>query len=113
MKTAHIRLPTIHCESCTKLIGMTLKNIPGIKNKIFDTDKKSLIVEFDSSTTSQAIVDAIVSDAGYEATLESEEDTESEASLSRDDHIIPIPPARSEGSKISENNASIATFEIS
>lgn len=76
MKKARISLPTIHCESCTKLIGITLKGIPGIKNRTFDIDKKSLVVEFDSSTSGQAISEAIVSDAGYEARLESEEDTE-------------------------------------
>lgn len=67
---AHISLPTIHCASCTKLIGMTLKNIPGITSNTFDVEKKTLVVEFDSSTSGQSIVDAIISDAGYEARLE-------------------------------------------
>lgn len=76
MKKVYISLPTIHCESCTKLIGMTLKNIPGIKNKTFDIDKRSLVVEFDASTSGKTITEAIVTDAGYEAKLESEEDSE-------------------------------------
>ena len=41
--------------------------IPGIKNTTFDTGKKSLVVEYDDSTSGRAITQAIVSDAGYEA----------------------------------------------
>lgn len=73
MKKALISLPTIHCESCTKLISMTLKTIPGIKNKTFDIEKRFLMVEFDDTTSGKAIVDAIINDAEYEAKLESEE----------------------------------------
>lgn len=74
MKKATISLPTIHCESCTKLIGMTLKDIPGITKQTFDIEKKTLDVEFDSSTSVDAIIEAIVEDAGYEAKREGEED---------------------------------------
>jgi copper chaperone CopZ len=55
------------------MISMTLKNISGITITIFDIEKKSLTVEFDETTSAQAIVDAIIHDAGYEAILESEE----------------------------------------
>jgi copper chaperone CopZ len=71
---ATISLPTIHCESCTKLIGMTLKSIPGITKQTFDIDKKTLVIKFDASTSGQAIINAIVNETGYEAKLESEED---------------------------------------
>lgn len=77
MKKAHISLPTIHCESCTKLIGMTLKTIPGIRKQDFSIENRTLDIEFDHSTSGQAIVSAIVEDAGYEAKLESEEESES------------------------------------
>ena len=87
MKKATISLPTIHCESCVKLIGMTLKTIPGIKNTTFDIDKKSLAVEFDDSTSGQSIVDAIVQDAGYEAKLESEEDDEEKSEHENMSHL--------------------------
>ena len=86
---------------------MTLKNIPGIKNTTFDTGKKSLVVEYDDSTSGRAITQAIVSDAGYEAKLEGEEDSDDEGG---EDINIPsslIP--RSQGG----NNLSIATFDIS
>lgn len=62
MKKASISLPTIHCESCTKLIGMTLKNIPGITKQTFDIEKKILDVEFDNSISIQSIIDTIVQD---------------------------------------------------
>lgn len=112
MKKARISLPTIHCESCVKLIGMTLKNIPGIKNTTFDIEKRSLVVEFDDSISGQSVVDAIANDAGYEAKLESEEDniplirgTErvSETELQK---TPPTPLIRGEPS------SAIATFEI-
>ncbi len=73
MTKAIISLPIIHCASCTKMISMTLKDIPGITSTVFDIEKKSLVVEFDNMTSTQAIIDAIVNDAGYEAILESED----------------------------------------
>jgi copper chaperone CopZ len=73
MKKATISLPTIHCESCTKLIGMTLKNIPEITKHTFDIEKRILDIEFDNSISVQSIIDAIVQDAGYEAKLIGEE----------------------------------------
>jgi len=94
------------------MIGITLKDIPGITSTVFDIEKKTLTVEFDDSTSGQKIVEAIVSDAGYEAKLESEEDniplirgTEgvSETELQK---IPPTPFVRRESS------SSIATFEI-
>ena len=74
MKKATISLPTIHCESCTKLIGMTLKDIPGITKQTFDIEKKMLDVEFDNSTSVDAIIEAIQEDSLYEAKREGEED---------------------------------------
>lgn len=76
MKKVTISLPTIHCESCVKLIGMTLKNIPGIKDKNFNIEKRELYLKIDATTTGEAIAKAIREDAEYEASVTSEEDEE-------------------------------------
>lgn len=74
MKKILISLPTIHCESCVKLIGMTLKNFPGIETKQFDLEKKELFLEVDNVLSGEEIARAIREDAGYDAILKSEED---------------------------------------
>lgn len=74
MKKITISLPTIHCESCIKLIGMTLKNISGIESKAFDLEQRKLHLETDSDVSGEAIAKAIREDAEYEAIVESEEE---------------------------------------
>ena len=81
MKKLTIGLPTIHCESCTKLIGMTLENIPGIQTKEFNIGKRELYLTIDATTSGEAIVKAIREDAGYDASVMSEEDEESSPAL--------------------------------
>ena len=73
MKHITIGLPTIHCESCIKLIGMTLKTISGIESKQFDLEERKLSLETDSTVSGEAIARAIREDAEYEAIVESEE----------------------------------------
>ncbi len=72
MKKIIISLPTIHCESCVKLIGMTLKNIPGIQKKQFDLEKKELALEVDDTVSPSEIAQLIQDDAGYEAKVTSD-----------------------------------------
>ncbi len=72
MKQITISLPTIHCESCVKLIGMTLKGIPEIQSKKFDLEKRELYLETDVSASGETIAAAIREDAGYEAIITAE-----------------------------------------
>lgn len=77
MKVAKIALPTIHCESCVKLIEMTLKPMKGVTERKYDIAGRSAEMRFDETAISaNEIVSAIKDDAGYEASLESEEDEE-------------------------------------
>lgn len=85
MKNITISLPTIHCESCIKLIGMTLKNIPGIHEKQFDLEQRKLSLKTESTVSGEAIAKAIREDAEYEANLESEEE-ESDGEDDDEDH---------------------------
>lgn len=75
MKNIIISLPTIHCESCVKLISMTLKNISGIQRYQFDLDKKELYLDLDDSISSEEIVHLIQQDTDYDAILLSEIDS--------------------------------------
>ncbi|MFB0964245.1 MAG: heavy-metal-associated domain-containing protein [Patescibacteria group bacterium] len=77
MKVAKIALPTIHCESCVKLIEMTLKPMKGVTERKYDIAGRSVEMRFDDrAVTANEIVEAIKNDAGYEASLESEENEE-------------------------------------
>lgn len=80
MKLIKIGLPTIHCGSCVKVITMTLNDISGITEIVIDVPKKEAHIRFDPELTSaDAIISAIKDDAGYEATLLSEDKTEDES----------------------------------
>ncbi len=80
MKIAKIALPTIHCESCVKLIEMTLKPNKAIVERKYDIPGRSAEMRFDEMAISaNEIVNAIKNDAGYEASLESEEDEEDDS----------------------------------
>lgn len=76
MKIAKIGLPTIHCESCVKVIELTLKALRGVGERRYDVAGRSMEARFDEKTVSaNEIVNAIKNDAGYEAVLESEDDS--------------------------------------
>lgn len=78
MKKVHLNLPTIHCESCVKVIEMTLKGTPGIGQRNYDTENRRATVEFDGIVISgEKIADIIKNEAGYDAVVVSEEDEES------------------------------------
>ena len=80
MKVAKIALPTIHCESCVKLIEMTLKPMKGVTERKYDIDGRSAEIRFDGAAIgANEIVDAIKNEAGYEASLESEEDADDDS----------------------------------
>lgn len=78
MKIAKIGLPTIHCESCVKVIEMTLKALRGVGERRYDVAGRSMEARFDEKTVSaDEIVNAIKNDAGYEAVLEPDEEPSS------------------------------------
>lgn len=80
MKVAKIALPTIHCESCVKLIEMTLKPNKAIVERKYDIPGRSAEMRFDETEISaNEIVSAIKDEAGYEAALESEEDSDGDS----------------------------------
>lgn len=117
MKKITISLPTIHCESCVKLIGMTLKNISGIESKEFDLEQRKLYLRTDSSVSGEEIAKAIREDAEYEAILESEE----EEKLPKPPTVVEPPKTQTETNEVvsvayretpKEINSSIAILSI-
>ena len=131
MKNITISLPTIHCESCVKLINMTLKDIPGIREKRFDIENRKLYLETDVSLSGETVAKAIREDAEYEANLESEEnqdewDSSDDDEASWSDSTQSHPPrapsneetpkhewvALMQWQKWSESNSSMAILSI-
>lgn len=89
MKTVKISLPTIHCESCVKLIEITLKTVKGVNERKYDIPGRSAEIRFDESVVSaNEIVDAIKNDAGYEAELEGKESDPDEDSDSNPPAVL-------------------------
>jgi len=115
-KKVTISLPTIHCESCVKLIGMTLKNIPWIKNKEFNIEKRELYLKIDTTTTGEAIAKAIREDAEYEAIVTSEEEDEENHQIvpviSQEVEIYPVQAIEPVIQTQKETIASIAILNI-
>lgn len=67
MKKIKVSLPTIHCESCIKIIDMSLKDFKWIDKKEYNLEEKEAIIKFDNTLiSSQKIINAIKDDAGYE-----------------------------------------------
>lgn len=81
MKKLVISLPTIHCQSCVKLIDMTLKNVSGIENKEFDLEKKELYLDIETTVSGETIAQTILKETGYEAVV-----------LSEEEERLPMPP---------------------
>lgn len=86
MNKLRVSLPTIHCESCVKVINMILKEMHGINEKKFDIDARELALDYDKkSISSKEIINAIKDDAWYEASIISDEEENSEND-DEDDH---------------------------
>lgn len=107
MKLIKIGLPTIHCGSCVKVITMTLNDISGITEIVIDVPKKEAHIRFDPELiSSNAIISAIKDDAGYEATLLSEDKTEDESQKTL------VPSLKKSSIQKPSSNTQIAILEI-
>lgn len=64
-----LSVPDMHCESCPKLIKITLLEIDGVIEASASLDSKTVVVSFDPQKTS---VDALINsihEIGYTASL--------------------------------------------
>ena len=106
MKTQQFKISGMHCESCEKIITMTVNELPGIHHVKIDNKAGRGEVMFDQEVTGvQAIVEKI-REAGYEATAEDKDDDVS-------DGQEPDSKKKDEGDKKDEKQVWVKTTETS
>lgn len=114
MNKLRVSLPTIHCESCVKVINMTLKDLPWIGEKKFDIDGREVTLQYDTKATSSSkIVSAIKEDAGYEASIISVEDESSDNDEEEDHHQWNMNHTSHEVKNRENENIQVSNTEVS
>lgn len=69
MKTLNLEIPQIHCQSCVKLINMSLEDIEWLTVSV-DTKEKKVNVQYDEEKVNpQQIITAIKEWTEYEVNL--------------------------------------------
>lgn len=70
MSTKQIRfsVPDMHCESCPKLITLTLKDIAGVKNVLASLKDKTVEVSYSDKVSPELLINAI-EESGYKASI--------------------------------------------
>lgn len=64
-----LNIPEMHCESCPKLIKITLLEINGIDEVSASLDTKTVVVTFDPKKISIASIISSIDEIGYTASL--------------------------------------------
>lgn len=109
MNNLKISLPSIHCESCIKVIDMTLKDLSWIREKQFDLDKKEVYIKYDKHITKgQKIVSAIKDEAWYDAIVIVDEEEKDENS---DDDEEDVSKIETISPKVIENTPLLSSLE--
>ena len=67
-KTIKFSVPDMHCESCPKLINLTLEEIPGVVNSNASLKDKTVIVSYTEKVSPELLISAI-EETGYNATI--------------------------------------------
>lgn len=94
MKNLKLGLPGIHCESCVKMINMTLKWVKWIEEYNIILDPKEAIIKYDEDIISSSEIDDLIkNEAWYETEIISDEDIS-----------LPTPLHKMEGEEKSANN---------
>lgn len=62
-----LSIPEMHCESCPKLVKITLLEIPGIISVSVSLETKKAVVDYDSSVVGTSQMIKAISEIGYEA----------------------------------------------
>lgn len=65
-----LNVPDMHCDSCPKLIKITLLEIDGVAKASASLDTKTVIVDFDPQKTSTASLISSLREIGYTASLQ-------------------------------------------
>lgn len=68
-QTVTLNVPDMHCDSCPKLIKITLLEIDGVVEVSASLESKTITVNFDPQKTSvSALIDSI-KEIGYNASI--------------------------------------------
>lgn len=67
-KTIKFSVPDMHCESCPKLINITLEEIPGVVSSNASLKDKTVIVAHTEKVSPELLISAI-EETGYNATI--------------------------------------------
>lgn len=65
-----LNVPDMHCESCPKLIRLSLLEIDGVVSVSPSLETKTVVVDFDSQKTSTNHLINSIHEIGYTATLQ-------------------------------------------
>ena len=72
-RTAKFSVPAMTCPLCPLTITAAMSNVDGVISATADFDTKTAMAVFDDAKTSQAALAQASADAGYPATLLSEQ----------------------------------------
>ncbi|MFA4827012.1 MAG: heavy-metal-associated domain-containing protein [Candidatus Shapirobacteria bacterium] len=64
-----LSVPDMHCDSCLKLIKITLLEIDGVTEASASLDSKTVVVNFDPQKTSTDALINSIHEIGYTASL--------------------------------------------
>lgn len=62
-----VKVPTIHCEGCVESVKSMIRRVPGVQDVAGDPKSKTVTVEFDEPTGSEARIHAAIRQAGHRA----------------------------------------------
>ncbi|MFA5828444.1 MAG: heavy-metal-associated domain-containing protein [Candidatus Shapirobacteria bacterium] len=64
-----LSVPDMHCDSCPKLIKITLMEMEGVEEVSASLDSKTVVVSFDPRKTSTEALISSIKEIGYTASL--------------------------------------------
>ena len=70
MQTSTLRVPTVHCRSCTRTIEDALGEIDGVTRSVVNLDTLTLTVTFDPEVVGLVAIANAVVGAGYPASVD-------------------------------------------
>ncbi len=77
MKTIHLKIAGMHCESCEKIISMELSNVPGVVKSNIDSKAGHGMIQVEDSVVESALI-AAIKVAGFDSEVLKTEKEESE-----------------------------------
>jgi copper chaperone CopZ len=65
MKQITLIAPAIHCPSCTKIIKMSLEELPGVIQANVDLSAKTIVFSYDETIVDTDKILSLLSEIGY------------------------------------------------